>query len=195
MNRPPRISNLPNLITGSRFLLSGCLMMLLLQEQTLAVSLFAWFVFFVAAGTDWVDGYFARKYKAITVLGQLMDPLADKVLVTTALVMLIPTGKLPAWVALIILCRELVVTGLRGVASSTGLVIAASSLGKWKSTIQYIGLGTLIFPLGVLPIPNLHHIGLAIVYVAMILAVWSGVDYFYKVRRIFLEEDKQADKL
>lgn len=169
--------------------------MLLLQEQTLAVSLFAWFVFFVAAGTDWVDGYFARKYKAITVLGQLMDPLADKVLVTTALVMLIPTGKLPAWVALIILCRELVVTGLRGVASSTGLVIAASSLGKWKSTIQYIGLGTLIFPLGVLPIPNLHHIGLAIVYVAMILAVWSGVDYFYKVRRIFLEEDKQADKL
>ena len=191
MNRPSRIFNLPNLITGSRFLLSGCLMILLLQEQTLAVSLLAWLVFLIAAGTDWIDGYFARKYKAVTVLGQLMDPLADKVLVTTALVMLIPTGKMPAWVALIILCRELVVTGVRGVASSSGLVIAASSLGKWKSTIQYIGLGTLIFPLGVLPITNLHQIGLAIIYVALILAVWSGVDYFYKVRRIFIEEDTQ----
>ena len=163
-------------------------MLLLLQEQTLNVSLFAWLIFLVAAGTDWVDGYFARKYKSITVLGQLMDPLADKVLVATALVMLIPSGKMPAWVALIILCREIVVTGLRGVASSSGLVIAASSLGKWKSTIQYIGLGTLIFPLGISPIPYLHQLGLIIVYIAMILTVWSGIDYFYKVRKIFIEE-------
>ena len=103
-----------------------------------------------------------------------MDPLADKVLVTTALIMLIPTGKMPAWVALIIICREIVVTGLRGVASSAGIVVAASSLGKWKSITQYIGLGTLIFPLGVLPIPYLHQIGLAIVYVALVLTVWSG---------------------
>lgn len=163
-------------------------MLLLLQEQTLNVSLFAWLIFLVAAGTDWVDGYFARKYKSITVLGQLMDPLADKVLVATALVMLIPSGKMPAWVALIILCREIVVTGLRGVASSSGLVIAASSLGKWKSTIQYIGLGTLIFPLGISPIPYLHQLGLIIIYIAMILTVWSGIDYFYKVRKIFIEE-------
>jgi len=119
-----------------------------------------------------------------------MDPLADKVLVTTALVMLIPTGKMPAWVALIILCREIVVTGLRGVASSSGVVVDASSLGKWKSTIQYIGLGTLIFPLGVLPIPFLHQIGLAIVYVALVLTIWSGIDYFYKLRRIFLEDER-----
>ena len=173
-----------------KYFISGCLMLLLLQEQTTAMSLIAWLIFSLAAGSDWIDGYFARKYKAITVLGQLMDPLADKVLVTTALVMLIPTGKMPAWVALIILCREIVVTGLRGVASSAGIVVDASSLGKWKSTIQYIGLGTLIFPLGVLPIPFLHQIGLAIVYVALVLTIWSGIDYFYKLRRIFLEDER-----
>jgi len=154
------------------------------------MSLIAWAVFSIAAGSDWIDGYFARKYKSITVLGQLMDPLADKVLVATALIMLIPTGKLPAWVALIILCREIVVTGLRGVASSSGIVVGASSLGKWKSTIQYIGLGALIFPNGALPIPHLHEIGLAIVYLALVLTVWSGFDYFYKLRRIFLEEER-----
>lgn len=190
MKRSSKIFNLPNLITGSRFVLSGCLMLLLLTEQTPRVALISWLVFSLAAGSDWIDGYFARKYKAITVLGKLMDPLADKVLVTTALVMLIPSGKLPAWLALIILCREIVVTGLRGVASSSGIVVAASGLGKWKSTTQYVGLGTLIFPLGVLPIPYLHQIGLAILYVALVLTVWSGIDYFYKLRRIFLEDEQ-----
>ncbi len=102
-------------------------MLLLLLEQTRDVALISWLVFSIAAGSDWIDGYFARKYKAVTVLGQLMDPLADKVLVTTALIMLIPTGKLPAWMALIILCREIVVTGLRGVASSSVVVVVAST--------------------------------------------------------------------
>ena len=189
MNRRSKILNLPNLITGGRFLLSGCLMFLLLLEQTPRAALVSFWVFAIAAGSDWIDGYFARKYKSITVLGKLMDPLADKVLVTTALIMLIPSGKIPAWVALIILCREIVITGLRGVASSSGIVVAASGLGKLKSIIQYIGLGTLIFPLGVLPIPYLHHIGLFIVYVALILTVWSGIDYFYKLRRVFLEDE------
>lgn len=154
------------------------------------MAFISWLVFAIAAGSDWIDGYCARRYKAVTALGKLMDPLADKVLVATALVMLIPTGKLPAWLALIILCREIIITGLRGVASSSGVVVAASSLGKWKSTLQYIGLGTLIFPLGLLPIPALHQIGLVIVYVALVLTVWSGVDYFYNLRRVFLEEDR-----
>jgi CDP-diacylglycerol--glycerol-3-phosphate 3-phosphatidyltransferase len=189
LKRRSKVFNLPNLITGSRFILSGCLMLLLLQEQTTNMALISWLVFSIAAGSDWIDGYFARRYESITVLGKLMDPLADKVLVTTALIMLIPSGKLPAWLALIILCREIVVTGLRGVASSSGIVVAASGLGKWKSTVQYIGLGTLIFPLGVLPIPYLHQIGLAILYVALVLTVWSGIDYFYKLRRVFLEDE------
>ena len=81
-------------------------------------------------------------------------------------------------------------TGLRGVASSEGIVVSASGLGKMKSIIQYIGLGTLIFPLGVLPIPYLHQIGLAILYVALVVTVWSGIDYFYSLRRVFLEDDR-----
>ena len=75
-------------------------------------------------------------------------------------------------------------------ASSSGIVVDASSLGKWKSTIQYVGLGTLIFPLGVLPVPYLHQLGLAIIYVALVLTVWSGIDYFYKLRRIFIDEER-----
>ncbi len=180
--------NLPNLITGIRFLLAGCLALLLMLEQSRTIALMAWGLFTLAAGSDWVDGYIARKQGSVTVLGKLMDPLADKILVTTALIMLIPSGKLPAWLALVILCREILITGLRGLASSSGVVVAASGLGKWKSTVQYLGLGILIFPLGIVPIPHLHQIGLVVMYAAMVLTVWSGVDYFYQLRRVFLEE-------
>ncbi len=179
---------MPNLITAARFFLTGLLAVLLMFEQTTPMAFFAWLVFSIAAGSDWVDGYVARRYEAVTVLGKLMDPLADKVLVSAALIMLIPLGKIPAWIALVILSREMLVTGLRGVASTSGIVVAASGLGKIKSIMQYIGLGTLIFPLGVLPIPYLHQIGLVLVYIALILTVWSGIDYFYKLRRVFLEE-------
>jgi CDP-diacylglycerol--glycerol-3-phosphate 3-phosphatidyltransferase len=182
-----RFRHLPNLITAARFLLTALLAVLLMFEQTVAMGFVCWLIFAIAAATDWVDGYVARRYEAVTVLGKLMDPLADKVLVNTALIMLIPLDRLPAWVALIILSRELLVTGLRGVASASGVVVAASGLGKIKSIMQYIGLGTLIFPLGLLPIPYLHQIGLGLVYVALVLTVWSGLDYFYKLRRVFLD--------
>lgn len=182
------VRHLPNLITAARFLLTGLLAVLLMFEQTTPMAFFAWLVFCIAAGSDWVDGYVARRYEAVTVLGKLMDPLADKVLVAAALIMLIPLGRIPAWIALVILSREMLVTGLRAVASTSGIVVAASGLGKIKSIMQYIGLGTLIFPLGVLPIPYLYQIGLGLVYVALVLTVWSGIDYFYKLRRVFLEE-------
>ncbi len=189
MSRSNRILNLPNLITGGRFVLAGCLAILLSMEQSLAITFSSWVIFVIAAASDWIDGYFARRYKSVTVLGKLMDPLADKVLVATALIMLIPLGLIPAWLSLAILCRELLVTGLRGVASAAGIVVAASGLGKIKSIVQYIALGTLIFPLGLVPIPHLHLIGLAILYVALLLTLWSGFDYFYKLRRVFLEAD------
>ena len=184
------MQHLPNLITAFRLLLTALLAILLMFEQKTAIAFFCCLLFTVAAVTDWVDGYLARRFKAVTTLGKLMDPLADKLLVTTALIMLIPLGRLPAWVALVILSREMMVTGLRGIALSTGIVVAASGLGKVKSTLQYIGLGTLIFPLGLLPIPFLHHIGLAVVYAALVLTVWSGFDYFYKLRQIFLVQER-----
>ena len=159
-----------------------------MREQSVMTGFVTWLVFSVAACSDWLDGYFARRYQSITVLGKLMDPLADKVLVAAALIMLIPLGRMPAWIALVIVCREMLVTGLRGMASAAGVVVAASGLGKIKSIIQYIGLGTLIFPVGIVPIPHLHTIGLAIVYLAMMLTLWSGFDYFYRLRQIFLKE-------
>ncbi len=155
----------------------------------MSMAFVCWLLFSFAAATDWVDGYVARRYKAVTALGKLMDPLADKVLVATALIMLIPLDRLPAWISLVILAREMLVTGLRGMASAEGVVVAASGLGKIKSIMQYIGLGTLIFPLGILPIPGLHQIGLGILYLALILTVWSGIDYFYKLRRVFLVQE------
>ncbi len=190
MSRVNRVLNLPNLITAARFVLAGCLAALLATEQTTLIASISWLVFVVAAASDWVDGYFARRYQSITVLGKLMDPLADKVLVATALIMLIPLGLIPAWLALLILCRELMVTGLRGVASAAGIVVAASGLGKIKSIVQYIALGTLIFPARLVPfIPHLHTIGLAFLYLALVLTIWSGLDYFYKLRRVFLDAD------
>ena len=150
------------------------------------MAFFSWLIFTIAACSDWIDGYFARRFGSVTALGKLMDPLADKILVSTALIMLIPLDRLPAWVALIILSREILVTGLRGMASAEGIVVAAGGLGKIKSISQYIGLGTLIFPADLLPIPYLHQIGLAIVYIALVLTVWSGLDYFYKLRKIYL---------
>ncbi|HBI16081.1 MAG TPA: CDP-diacylglycerol--glycerol-3-phosphate 3-phosphatidyltransferase [Desulfobulbaceae bacterium] len=180
------ILNLPNTITAVRFFLAALLAIMLMVEQTMWFGFLTWIVFTVAASSDWVDGYFARRYKSETVLGRLMDPLADKVLVTTALIMLIPLGRLPAWVALLILCREMIITGLRGIAATTGIVVSASGMGKIKSIIQYIGVGTLIFPLDLLPLPFLHRLGLMIVYVSLVVAIWSGIDYFLKLKDLFL---------
>ena len=180
---------LPNLITGGRFLLAALLMLLLMLEQTTAVAMTAFWVFALSAVSDWVDGYLARRYQSITVLGKLMDPLADKVLVAVALIMLIPLGRIPAWMVLVIIVREFVVTGLRGVAAQSGTVVAASFLGKIKSTVQYLALGFLIFPEEALPFLPLRLIGMTLMYAALICTVWSGVDYFYKLRRVFLEED------
>jgi CDP-diacylglycerol--glycerol-3-phosphate 3-phosphatidyltransferase len=156
------------------------------MEQTVSIALLSWLIFLIAAGSDWVDGYVARRYKSETVLGKLMDPLADKVLVSTALIMLIPLNRLPAWLVLLILCRELIITGLRGIAASAGIVVAASGLGKLKSIVQYIGLGTLIFPMGLVPFPALHDLGLMIVYLSLGLSIWSGLDYFLKLKDVFL---------
>lgn len=181
-----QVINLPNSITAFRFLLSVVLAGMLMLDQTVWMGFAAWLVFSVAACSDWVDGYFARLYQSETVLGRLMDPLADKVLVTSALIMLIPLGRVPAWLVLLIICREIIITGLRGIAASSGIVVAASGLGKIKSIIQYIGIGTLIFPLNLLPISLLHQMGLGILYVALVLTIWSGVDYFLKLKQIFL---------
>jgi CDP-diacylglycerol--glycerol-3-phosphate 3-phosphatidyltransferase len=182
-----QLLTLPNILTGFRLILIPVLIVLFSITQTTGIELATFWVFTVAAGTDFVDGYLARKYDIETVLGKLMDPIADKALVTTALVMLIPLHKIPAWVCLLIICREIIVTGFRGLVATTGKVVAAGKIGKIKSNFQYFGLGFLIFPLGVLPVPHQYSIGRTLIYASLILAIWSGMTYFYNLRRIFLE--------
>ena len=182
---------LPNILTGYRFAAVPVLFFIFLFQHHYAdvdqwTDLLAFCLFLSAALTDLADGYYARKYKSESVLGKLMDPLADKVLITVALIMLIPMGKVPAWISFIILARELMVTGLRGVAASSGIVVSASGLGKIKSVMQYTALCILIFPTGLLPLPYLHELGLIILIVSMILTIWSGFDYFYRFQKVFL---------
>jgi CDP-diacylglycerol--glycerol-3-phosphate 3-phosphatidyltransferase len=180
-----QLVTLPNILTVFRFAMIPVLMVLFSVEQTTGVELVTFFVFSVAALTDFVDGYFARKYKSETNLGKLMDPLADKVLVATALIMLIPLGRVPAWVCLLIICREIIITGVRGLAASTGVVVPAGLMGKIKSNFQYFGIGCLIFPLGILPFPYLYQTGQFLLYISLVMALWSGIDYFYNLRHIF----------
>jgi len=180
----------PNILTAFRFALVPVLIALFSMDQTPTVETLCFLIFTVAALTDYIDGLIARKYQIESVLGKLMDPLADKVLVTTVLIMLIPLGRLVAWVCLVIICREIIVTGFRGLAATTGIIVAAGKLGKYKSTCQYIGLGFLIFPRGILTIPYQYEIGRILVYISLVLAVWSAASYFYNLRTIFTETAK-----
>jgi CDP-diacylglycerol---glycerol-3-phosphate 3-phosphatidyltransferase len=177
----------PNILTALRFAMIPLLVVLLSLSQTTLVAFLAWLVFALAAFTDWLDGYLARKFQNETVLGKLMDPLADKILVTAALLMLIPLGRIPAWVCLLIISREIIVTGIRGLAASTGKIVAADNLGKIKANFQYFGIGFLIFPLNLLPVPYQYEFGMILVYISLVLSIWSATDYIYKLRTVFVE--------
>ena len=172
--------NLPNTLTLLRIFLVPVVVVALLDE-TPNGDLIAAGVFSLAALTDGLDGYIARSRGDITTFGKLMDPLADKLLVTAALVSLVSLGRLEAWIAMVIIAREFAVTGLRGVAAEQGVVIQASALGKLKTAIQVAAVVALIAtdpaPLGVD----------ILVYVALVVTVASGVDYFFGFRRMIAD--------
>ena len=184
-----RLATIPNLLTGYRFAVVPILMFCLQPNASTGVLLLAFTLFLSGALTDLADGYYARKHKIETVLGKLMDPLADKVLVSSALIMMIPMGMIPAWVSFMIIARELCITGLRGVAASSGIVVAASRLGKFKSIAQYTAICILIFPVKILPIPFLQELGTGILYLSLLLTLWSGCQYFYRFQRVFMPEE------
>lgn len=183
-----QILTLPNLLTGYRFAVVPFIMLCLWPGAGPVAGLIAFALFLSGALTDLADGYLARKLQSETVFGKLMDPLADKVLIAGALIMLIPLERVDAWVAFLIIARELVITGFRGVAADSGIVIAAGQLGKIKSVFQYIALCVLIFPPALLPLPYLHELGGLILLLAMVLTVWSGVDYFVRFKRLYLAD-------
>ncbi len=181
--------NPPNLITLFRIIIVPLVVLLLYVpagDVSFARSMTAFVLYILASLTDLLDGYLARRYEMVTPLGKLLDPLADKLLVCAALIMLIPPGRVPAWMVVIVVAREIGVTALRGVASTEGLVIAASPLGKAKTLLLNIGVAALIlhYPfwgLGVVFGPRyVEWFGLAFLSAGIVLTAWSGFDYFLR---------------
>ncbi len=135
-------------------------------------------IFMLASLTDYFDGYLARKNNMITTFGKFLDPLADKLLVMFALLILLDIGFIPMWIVLIILAREFIVTGIRLVAVNEGTVIAASQLGKYKTVTTMLGIVLLLF--------HIEMIGLIILYIGVALTIISGIDYFWKNKTAIL---------
>ena len=139
----------------------------------------AW-LFILAALGDLLDGWAARRGRQVTRIGKLLDPLADKLTVSTALIVLLVMGRIPAWalgLVVVVIGRELAVTGLRGIASAGGHVVAAAWQGKVKTLAQNVAIGCLLFPAGTLGVAN-HPLGLALLALATALTLWSGYVYF-----------------
>src|SRR5512138_1022699 len=173
--------NLPNVLTVLRILLVPVVVVALLDE-TPNGDLLAAIVFALASVTDWVDGYLARSRGSITTFGKLMDPIADKLLVVAALVSLVSLDRLAAWIAMVIIARELAVTGLRAIAVEQGVVISASWLGKVKTALQVAAVFALI-----IWNPSPWPVD-ALVYLALVATVISGLDYFFGLRKRLAEE-------
>ena len=185
--------NLPNILTLARIAAVPVVLVLLLSD-TRASGVWAAAIFGIAAVTDFIDGWLARKWGVVTILGKFLDPLADKLLVMVALIMLIPLDRVPAWAVFLILAREMVVTGLRSIASSEGIVIDASELGKYKTIYQMVAIPGLMlhydfnwfFGLewGIFQV-NMHNFGIFFCYIAFALTLYSGYDYLQKFFRVF----------
>ncbi|NBI27433.1 CDP-diacylglycerol--glycerol-3-phosphate 3-phosphatidyltransferase [Chengkuizengella marina] len=186
--------NLANRITLARIFLVPIIMFFLLvnldfpplefaQFEITYSQIIATLIFIIAASTDGLDGYIARKRKIVTNLGKLLDPLADKLLVAAVLISLVDMGKLEAWIAIVIISREFAVTGLRQVALLDGKVVAASKWGKWKTASQITAIIALLlnnFPFTFIGFP----FDLVASWIAVIITVYSGIDYFLKNKSV-----------
>jgi CDP-diacylglycerol--glycerol-3-phosphate 3-phosphatidyltransferase len=178
-NAPSVILTTPNLLTLVRIGTVPLLVVLLLFPGP-GPSAAAAAVFFAASITDFLDGYIARNYGSGSTVGKFLDPLADKLVVTAALIMLsgIPrTPRIPAWIVAVLVSREILVTGLRAVAAAEGRVIAAEELGKYKMVLQVMAVQGLLIHYTYFDI-DFFAAGLFILWIALVLSIWSGVEYF-----------------
>lgn len=192
MSQHHPILNPPNILTLFRV---ACipLMVVLLFSPAQENCFWAAWVFALASATDWIDGHLARRMGIETVFGKFLDPIADKLIVTAALIMILPFGRVPAWMVFVVLAREIVITGLRSIASSEGIVIQASDLGKYKTIFQLTAIIGLLLHydynwfFGVahpLLTVNMHNAGMFFFWIAFVLTVWSGVDYLAKFIKV-----------
>jgi CDP-diacylglycerol--glycerol-3-phosphate 3-phosphatidyltransferase len=174
-----RFWNLPNSITMLRTAAVPVILMLPLFADEASSAVIAW-IFIVAAVTDILDGWLARRGSQVTSIGKLLDPLADKLLVSTALIVLLAMGRIPiwaTWMVVVIVGRELAVTGLRGIASASGQVVAANKLGKLKTVLQNVAIGALLFHFETLGL-DANAVGMGLLLVATGLTLASGYTYF-----------------
>ncbi len=193
--QPHPILNLPNILTMVRIAAIPVMAALLLSPSRQA-GFWAAAVFSAASVTDWLDGYLARRMGIVTVFGKFLDPIADKLIVMAAMIMVLPYGRIPAWMVLVILGREIIITGLRGIASSEGIVIQASDLGKFKTIFQIVAIIALLLHydyrwlFGInhhLVTVNMHNIGMFYLWIATLLTIWSGIDYLIKFIRVIIK--------
>jgi len=171
--------NLPNFITLTRILLIP-VFVVLFATPTPDRSLSAAVVFIVAAVTDMLDGYLARRNGQVTTLGKLLDPIADKLLVLSALILLLNIDRVSALVAILIIAREVAVTGIRAIAAGEGMVIAAETTGKYKMALQVVAIAMLILEGTFLSgLGNLHLAGIVTLYLSLVLGYISGAQYVW----------------
>jgi len=177
--------NLPNILTGARIVAIPVVMVFLCFKGEIASFLGA-LCFMAAGATDFLDGFIARRQQLVSRFGKFMDPLADKLLVSAALIMLIPLGRVPAWIAFIIIGRELAVTGLRALAAAEGIILAPDRWGKTKTLLQMAALTALILHYPYQAV-DFQRLGMGLLWLALIVTLTSGVGYFLNFFRLYPE--------
>jgi CDP-diacylglycerol--glycerol-3-phosphate 3-phosphatidyltransferase len=185
--------NLPNYLTLGRIVLIPVVMILLheislsqSEMRTLLMGVLAAGVFIIAGVSDLVDGYYARKFKINSVFGKYFDPLADKLMILTVMIMLIPLGRIPAWIVVLFLGREITITALRGVSAAEGMAFSADQWGKKKTVLQNIALVALMIHYPMFGV-NLQKFGWWVLVMALIVAIGSGINYVYQFTRAILK--------
>jgi CDP-diacylglycerol--glycerol-3-phosphate 3-phosphatidyltransferase len=177
----PWQKNLPHLLTMSRMVFAIPIA-LIMNHDELWVRLVAAFLFAVASMTDYWDGYYARKWNLISDWGKIMDPIADKILVTTILVMFIPAGKIETWIVIILVARDLLIGGVRSVAAAEQMIISANPGGKWKTALQMIAIPAVMIGDQFLGVP-FQTLGQYMLWVSTLLSLYSGAQYAWAYER------------
>ena len=185
-NIPHALKSLPNLLSLSRVVIIPFIIVLLEVLKYTApsnidmlelISFVCAVLFSIGGITDFFDGYFARKYKEVTNVGKLLDPITDKLLISTTMIMLVSIGRLHAWIVAIIIGREIAVTGLRALSAGSGIIIPASIEGKYKTTFQISAIIGLLIHYTYWGI-NFQRVGMLFMWIALFVTVWSGINYF-----------------
>lgn len=187
----------PNLITFGRILAIPAVLATM-QSDSQRNAFIAAMIFAAASATDALDGYLARRFNMTSVLGKILDPLADKLIVLGTLIMLLHLGRVSAWIVFIILARDIIINGLRTIAIGEGMVIAARDLGKQKTAFQMVGVWALLvhyrYPLDPIAEPvDFHRIGTFLLYISVFFSVVSAIDYFAGFSRSMMEKGRREE--